>query len=119
MTEQKKQINMSIDDGKEFFAHELSVNFNPTQFSFDFRCITPRTDPRSNQAPVVAIKHNLIMVDPWHAKEILRVLNNTITKYEEKFGEIKQPEAVKKYQKEKEKQAKVKPEETKAPSYMG
>ncbi|MEE9525696.1 MAG: DUF3467 domain-containing protein [Candidatus Woesearchaeota archaeon] len=118
MTE-KKPINMSIDDGKEFFAHELSVNFNPTQFTFDFRCITPRTDPRANEGPVVAIKHNLIMTDPWHTKEILRVLNTVVGKYEEKFGEIKEPDAVKKYKKEAAKQQKEKPEETKAPSYLG
>ena len=56
MPEQKK-INISINEGMEFFAHELSVNFNPTQFIFDFKCITPRVDPRSKEVPHLNIKH--------------------------------------------------------------
>ena len=118
MTEEKK-INVGIDDGKEFFAHEMSVNFNPTQFILDFRCITPRIDPRSNEAPFVRMKHNVVMVDPWHAKEIIRVLGNVVKKYEEQFGEIKKPEAMKKYEEKKAKKEVKKEEETKSPSYFG
>ncbi|MBW2995941.1 DUF3467 domain-containing protein [Candidatus Woesearchaeota archaeon] len=116
---EKKQINMGIDDGKEFFAHEMSLNFNPTQFIFDFRCVTPRTDPRTKEAPYVSMKHNVVMVEPWHAKEILRVLSNVVNKYEEKYGKIEQPKAVKKHLKEAQKQQKETTEETKAPSYLG
>jgi hypothetical protein len=116
---ENKKINMNIEDGKEFFAHELSVNFNPTQFTFDFRCITPRTDPRSNEGAVIALKHNLVMVDPWHAKEILRVLTNVVERYEKQFGAIEQPKAVKKYMKDAKKKQKETAVETKAPSYLG
>jgi hypothetical protein len=118
MSENKK-INMNIVDGNEFFAHEMSINFNPTQFTLDFRSITPRTDPRSKEAPVISLKHNVVMVDPWHAKEILRVLTNVIAKYEEKFGKIEQPKAMKKYMKEAKKKQKESVEETKTPSYLG
>jgi len=118
MSEEKKSVNMSIDDGKEFFAHEMSLNFNPTQFTFDFRCITPRVDPRTREGPFLALKHNVVMVDPWHAKEILRVLTNVIKRYEEEFGEIEKPKAVKAYEK-KAKKLQQDVEKTEAPSYMG
>ena len=119
MSEEKKQINMGIDNGKEFFAHETSINFNPTQFVFDFRCITPRVDPRTRETPFVALKHNIIMVDPWHAKEILRVLTDVVQKYEEEFGKIEKPLAIKKYEKKAKKLMKEEPQKTQTPSYLG
>jgi len=117
---EKKQINMSIDNGAEFFAHETSVNFNPTQFVLDFRCITPRIDPRTKEVPLVALKHNVIMVDPWHAKEIMRILGNAVGQYEKQFGKIEQPKAVKKYLKEAKKlQKEPSVQKTQTPSYLG
>lgn len=116
---EKKQINMGITDGDEFFAHETSINFNPTQFILDFRCITPRVDPRTREAPYVTLKHNVIMIEPWHAKEIQRVLDNVIEKYEEKLGKIEQPKAVKKHLEQAKKQEKKVVEETQTPSYLG
>ncbi len=38
--EQKESINLAISDGDPFFAHEVSINFNPMQFILDFRCIS-------------------------------------------------------------------------------
>lgn len=116
---EKQSINMGIDDGDEFFAHETSVNFNPTQFVIDFRCITPRIDPRSKETPFVSLKHNIVMVDPWHAKEIQRVLNSAVERYEKQFGKIKKPRSVEKYLKQKKKVKKETTEETKTPTYFG
>lgn len=114
----KKGINMGIDDGNEFFAHETSINFNPTQFVLDFRCITPRVDPRSKETPFVALKHNVVMVDPWHAKEVHRILTNVIERYEEQFGKIERPKAVQKYLKQQKKVPKS-GQKTETPSYLG
>ena len=116
---EKKQINFGIDDGKEFFAHEMSINFNPTQFIFDFRSVTPRIDPRSRETPFVSLKHNVIMVDPWHAKEVMRILGNAVQKFEDQFGKIEQPKAVKKYLKKAKKQKKEVSQKTQTPSYLG
>ncbi len=69
-----KKINLSISEGKAFFSHEASINFSPAQFIFDFRCITPRIDPRSTEAPNINIEHNVIMVDPFHAKKVHELL---------------------------------------------
>ena len=34
---EEKKLNVSIVDGKTFYAHEASINFNPTQFILDFK----------------------------------------------------------------------------------
>jgi len=88
------QITFSINDGDAFFAHEASINFNPLQFSFDFKSITPRTDVRSKTSAVFALKHTLVMMDVFHAKDFLRVLSEALKKYETVFGKIKKPDAL-------------------------
>ncbi len=95
---EKKKINMSIIEGDSFFSHETSINFSPTQFIFDFRNITPRIDPRSPEATLV-LKHNVVMLEPYHAKQFLSLLSNVIKKYESDFGKIDRPESLKKLQK--------------------
>ena len=119
MAEQPKKLNVSINDGDEFFAHELSLNYNPTQLVFDFRCVTPRTDVRSRDGAVLNIKHNIVLVEPWHAKEIQRVLKNVIDNYEKQFGKIEKPKSVKKFEKNQQKMNKAETTKTQAPSYMG
>ena len=64
---QPEPININIQDGEPIFAHEMSVNFTPTQFVLDFKCITPRNDPRSKTRASFLLKHSVVMVDPWHA----------------------------------------------------
>ena len=119
---EKKQINMGIEDGKEFFAHEMSLNFSPSQFIFDFRSITPRIDPRSKEIPFISLKHNVVMVDPFHAKRILEVLTNVVSEYEKQFGRIEKPEAVKKHEekmKKMNKESDKKSSDESMPSYFG
>jgi len=97
MTE--KQVNVQVDNGQTFFAHEMSINFSPLQFVFDFRNVTPRVDLRSRMQPVLNIKHNVVLVDPYHAKRILGLLTRVIDDYEKKFGKIKKPKALEKAEK--------------------
>ena len=118
MKEQK--ITLSIDEGGVFFANETSVNFNPTQFTLDFKCITPRIDPRSREAPVLNIKHNLVILDVFHAKQFVGMLSDVIKKYEKDFGKITKPDAVKKY--EEKRKTHFKKEDNRKetiPSYFG
>ena len=117
MTEQKK-VNIGVSDGMEFFAHEMSINFNPTQFIFDFKCITPRSDPRSKQAPYIHIKHNVVMVNAHHAKQIHELLGKVIKDYEKKLGKIEMPKAVKKSEKEAKKKDEKSTKEG-VPNYLG
>jgi hypothetical protein len=116
---EEKRINFDIKDGEVFFAHELSVNFNPTQFVFDFRSITPRVDPRSNEGPVIAIKHNVVLVEPHHAKKIAEFLLKKISDYEKNFGSIEKPKALKELEKKYKKGVIKKREKTQTPTYFG
>lgn len=115
-----KKINFSINEGESFFAHEISVSFNPTQFIFDFKCITPRVDPRSNEGQVLNIKHNVVMMDTHHAKKFMNFLKARIDDYEKEFGKVEVPKVLKqleKKQKNKPKKSGVKKIE--APQYFG
>ena len=96
----------------------MSCNFTPTQFSFDFKCITPRTDPRS-KTPSFLLEHNVVMVEPYHAKMIYNVLGNVLKKYEETFGKINKPKSVEKAEKKQKKILKEQGDKTKAPNYFG
>ncbi len=119
MAENKEPINIQIIDGEPFFAHEMTANFTPTQFSFDFKCITPRVDPRSKK-PSFLLKHNVIMVEPYHAKMVLSVLSNVIKKYEEEYGAIKKPKPVETAEKRQKKAiAAAKDTASETPTYLG
>jgi len=108
-----------ITDGEPFFAHEVTMNFTPTQFTLDFKCITPRNDPRNKSTACFSLKHNVVMVDPWHAKAIQQVLSNMIKRYEEEYGKIEKPKALSKAEK-KQKSILEETEKTEiAPSYFG
>ncbi len=121
--EQKRKMNVNIRDGQVFFAHETAVNFNPTQFIFDFKCVTPRIDVRSKEAPTISIDHNVIIVEPYHAKCISELLNKIVKKYEKEFGKIEKPKALEKLERKKRKKGEEKGEddikEKVAPSYFG
>ena len=117
---EKQKINMSIMDGDAFFSHETSINFSPTQFIFDFRCVTPRIDARSPTA-TIALKHNVVMMEPYHAKQFLNIMSKVVKKYESEFGKIEKPDSLKKFEKKKNKRIK-KAEESKtvkSPNYFG
>ena len=118
----EEQINLNIVEGDPFFAHEVSINFTPTQVVLDFKCITPRVDPRSKARPSFQMKHNVIMLEPWHAKAILDVMENTIKKFEEQYGKIQKPKSVIAAEKKQKAQQKHPAEHagtTAAPSYLG
>ncbi|MBN1386057.1 DUF3467 domain-containing protein [Candidatus Woesearchaeota archaeon] len=95
----EKKINLTINEGEAFFAHELSVNFNPLQFMLDFKCITPRIDPRMRESMQMHIKHNVIMLDPYHLKQILPMMQDSLQRYEKEFGKIEKPKSLKKMDK--------------------
>ena len=67
------------------------------------------------------MKHNVVMVEPWHAKMILAVLNNVIKKYEDEYGTIKKPKSVEIAEKKQKKAMKAVQSagQTEAPSYLG
>jgi len=117
--EQQKNVNISVVDGDAFFCHELSVNYNPLQFMLDFKCITPRVDMRSKQGPVINIKHNVVMLDPFHAKRMLELLTKVVGDFENDFGKINKPKAVEKMEKKMKEKGADKKTTVTAPTYFG
>ena len=119
--ENQKNLNVSVNEGDAFFCHELSLNYNPLQFVFDFKCVTPRVDLRSKERPVVNIKHNVVMLDPYHAKRMLGLLSKVVDDYEKDFGKISKPKAVEKMEKKMKKKESM--HDTKktiaSPTYFG
>lgn len=116
----EKKYNINVSDGMDFFSNEASINFNPTQFILDFKSITPRVDMRAREGPVLSIKHNVILIDPYHAKNLHKLLGDVIKKYEKTYVKIKKPEALAKAEKNANKQAKDDSVKAKSvPNYLG
>ena len=114
-----KKVNFNINDGQEFYAHEVSVNFNPMQFFLDFKSLTPRIDVRSNESHVISLKHNLIMIEPYHAKQFAKLLTQVIKRYEKEFGKIEMPKQLQKIRQQKNKEQKLPEEKQDNPTYFG
>lgn len=98
-----KELNFSIDEGNVFFSHEVSLNFTPLHFYLDFKSVTPRLDVRSKNGPFLHMKHNVIMLDPFHIKEMHRLLGDVLKRYETEFGKIKRPAQFEKLDKKRKK----------------
>ncbi len=100
--QESTNINLNIDEGgASFFAHEFSVEINPTQATLDFKNVSSRIDPRATSGKkYFKMVHNIISIEPILLKEMSRVLNEIIKKYEEKLGEIKKSDALVKAEKE-------------------
>lgn len=111
-----KQINLSVDDGDAFFAHEVSINFNPTQFMLDFKCITPRVDPRIRDSAILKVEHNVVMMEPFHLKKLNEFISTRLKDYEHEFGRIEEPKQIKMLKK---KHKDTKKEKETIPSYLG
>ena len=122
----EEKISLSINDGDAFYAHELSINFNPLQFVFDFKSVTPRVDPRSKDRASIVLKHNVVLVDPYHAKKVHGLLGDVLKKYEKEFGKIEKPKVLQILEKKNKKDKKDKKEDSiaksseriEAPSYI-
>ena len=125
----EEKINLNINDGDSFFAHQASINFNPTMFFLDFKNITPRMDQRSQQSKAtLVLKHNVVMLEPYHTLLLRDLFNKVIKDYEKEFGKIEKPDPIKLIEKKQKKQMKGKKvkksksnskKETNIPNYFG
>ncbi len=113
----EQKINVNVDDGEAFYSNEASISHNPMQFVLDFKQITPRIDMR--QQPQFKLKHDVVLLDPIHAKQFSEMLNQAVKEYEEKNGKIDLKKAMKKMQKKASKKKKKKAKVTESPSYFG
>jgi hypothetical protein len=113
---ENKNVNISVTEGDAMFCHELSINYNPLQFVFDFKTVTPRVDPRSKEA-VIHIKHNVVMLDPYHTKKMLELLSTVVADFEKDYGTITKPKSIEKMEKKMSEKGAVKSVST--PTYFG
>jgi hypothetical protein len=97
MVEDKKKINLDIDQKKDaFYANNIALFNNPTEFVLDFTQVTPRINMvQSKQIITYVVKHNPIVLEPRQAKILLDLLGENIARYEKKFGKIKLPKGKK------------------------
>ncbi|MGM5482160.1 MAG: DUF3467 domain-containing protein [Nanobdellota archaeon] len=115
---EEKKYTLSVNEGMDFFANEASVNYNPSQFVLDFKSITPRVDMRSKDTPVLSVKHNVVLMDPYHIKRLHKMLGDVIKSYEKNYAKIKKPEAIAKAEKDSKKTKKPDKKAT-VPNYLG
>ena len=115
----QRALTYVIDNGDAFYAHEFSAHFNPLQLVLDFKSVTPRIDVRSKESPVLNIKHNVILTDPYHAKQLLALLAKSVERYEIEFGPIEKPNALVNAETKMKKQKKPSEVAIQAPSYLG
>ena len=91
------QLNVRIKDGEQFYSNESSINFNPSEIVLDFKCMTHTHDLADRRSLI--LKHNLVILNPYHAKSFLAMLIKVVKDYESKFSEIKKPDSMKKAEK--------------------
>ncbi len=120
MAEEKSNVNLNISDGDTFFANEVSINFNPSHFFVDFKCISPRVDPRNQNGATFSLKHNVVIIEPYAIKEMAKMMQDIITRYEKDFGRIEKPKPAKTAEKKKKKaEKKTAGAKKSAPEYFG
>ncbi|MBI5391208.1 DUF3467 domain-containing protein [Candidatus Woesearchaeota archaeon] len=121
-TEKPEKIQFTIDDGMEFFTDEIGVMHNPIRFFIDFKRTTPRSDQRNAEFQPLITRHQVIVMDPFLAKNFLDVLGRNIKDYEKKFGAVQKPKALVKAiakNKRAEKKKESEPQEREMPNYLG
>ena len=95
MEKDDKKVKFDIDNGQVFFADEAGIIHNPLKIMFDFRSITPRVDVRNQDFQPLVLKHNVVMMDPFTAKNFIEAARQNMANYEKQFGKINKPEALK------------------------
>ncbi len=76
-----------------FNADSATIMHGKGSFVVDFKQTTPRLDKiDDSKQHTVITEHNAVVLRPRMAKILLRLLEENISNYEEKFGEIDIPE---------------------------
>ena len=115
--DKSKKVKFDIENGQSFFADEVGVIHNPLKIIMDFRSITPRIDVRNQEFQPLVLRHNVIVMDPWTAKNMLDLLKKNISNYEKQFEKITKPGPLKKVEKKASKKSKSSKKD--APTYFG
>ncbi len=98
--EERPQFNFRIDvpEGERggVYANFLSVWHTPHEFTLDFAATQPpqRSDPADENSPFVVPCHVVarVRIPRTVIFDVLRAMNENMTRYEATFGEIQQPQ---------------------------
>ena len=101
---QPKELNVRVKDSDQFYSNEISINVSPVEFILDFKCVTQLQDVAKHSA--LLLRHNPVIITPYHAKNLLELLTRALKDYESKFGKIDKAKAIKKAEKLMEKEKK-------------
>lgn len=115
-----REVNVRVKDGDFLYAHETTINFNPTEFTLDFKSIANVQDVPGQNA--VLMKHTVVLMSPHHIKSFYDVLGRVIVDYEKNFGLIKKPAVLNKAEKmmkQQQEKAKTASEAAGEKSYFG
>ena len=88
--EQQQAIN-NIDQSPPYTSNEQTIYHYPDKFIIDFRYLHHQFVGTEGLA---VINHKVIILDPWVIKNLVKVMEDNIQKYESKFGEITKPTAI-------------------------
>lgn len=76
-----------------FNADSATIMHGKGSIVLDFKQTTPRLDKVDDSAQhTVITEHNAVVLKPRMAKILMRLLEENIANYEEKFGEIELPD---------------------------
>lgn len=93
--EERTEIQGQLDFGKDaFYANGLAVSHSKNNFFLEFRQVLTRYS--EGGAAVVPIKHSLVMIDKDFLKILIKILEENLKLYEDKFGKLEEPKFEKK-----------------------
>lgn len=87
----EKIMKVNIDSGGPgFFSDSIAIFHNPRNFVLDFQQTTPRLTRLGSEKPqqTLYVRHNTVILDPYVTKDLLKILQENVKKYEDKFGKI-------------------------------
>ena len=87
-TEEQDGTQLNIELSEELaegtYSNLAVITHNPTEFVVDFIQVVPNM-------PKARVKSRIIL-SPQHAKRLLRALTENVGKYEQQFGNIREPD---------------------------
>jgi hypothetical protein len=85
----EEQPEIVIEEQEGSYCTNCMINFNPTEFIFDFGTLQPGIHDLGIKPKIRY--HTRIRTSPQHAKMIYQVLNGQLAQYEKNIGEIRLP----------------------------
>ncbi len=97
MFDKKRKLNVASEiKGEIFLSNQIDLRFYPDLFKLEFKQVNEQVDrvgPERNAS--IVINHRSIALTPLMMKQFVNIVNNVLSGYEKKYGEIKLPKITK------------------------